>query len=94
MRCMGVVPLPPEVPSGELGTQKDLDDLRQGHPGPLLQLSGSEASQGVGKNGEMVVGDSQDARHGPCCRNKWLGAKDGGWDSQLLESNAVVQTAR
>lgn len=91
---MGVDSFLPEFPEGGLGTQKDLDDLRQRHPGPLLQLSGSQASQRVGKNREVVVGDSQDARHAPCCRNKGFGAKDSGWDSQLLESDAVVQTAR
>ena len=90
----GVDPLLPELHGRKLGTQKDLNNLGQGHPGPLLQLSGGQTSQGVGKNREGVVRDSQDARHGPGSRNKGLGAKDSGWNSQLLESDAVVQTAR
>lgn len=60
-RFIGIAPFTPEVQSGRLGAQQDLDYLGQSHPRPLLQLSGGQASQGVGKNGEVIVGNPQDA---------------------------------
>ncbi len=74
--------------------QKDLNDLGQGQPGPFLQLPRRKATQRMGEHGKGIVGDTQDARHGPSCGHKGLGAKDGSWNPQLLKGDAVVQTAR
>ena len=75
-------------------TQEDSQHLRQGHPRPIIQFIELEAAQWMGNGDKGIVWHAQNLGHALSCRYEGLCADYCGGNSQSLEGNTVVQTAR